>query len=145
MKKYNKYITFSQTLISWVSDNDPQYIVTDLLRCIKIPAKLNGYYYIRHCILMLMEKPATQNYTAGKLYREASDSFDVSAECVEHCIRRSFEKSWDSGKLNDICDMLSISRPMYTEKPSAYEFIADISNILRVYLNIGAGNRLNNN
>ncbi|GHU45804.1 hypothetical protein FACS1894120_1370 [Clostridia bacterium] len=137
MQNFNaRHSKLSLSMVSWVKSCELEYLITEIIRTVKIPTKISGYYYLRQSILTLVELEGACIYSAGKLYKEVAKKFNTSAEQVERCARHALNKAWNDGTLNNVCSILEISSPLYTMKPSAYMFITDIANILCVYRNM---------
>ena len=134
--KPEKFSPFSNTLVALVNDRNLEHVVTEALRIMKIPAKLCGYNYIRQSIMILMYGDGTKKRLVCELYKEVADKCGTSPERVERGIRHALGKAWDNGTLNNLCAPFKLGSPLFMKKPSGYEFIAEIANILQVYRNI---------
>lgn len=85
----------SQRLNASAERVDPETYITDLLLSLGITTKHNGFYYLRHAIL-LMSKDPSQSVTKV-LYPAVGHNFGCSKENVERSIRTALDYAWERG------------------------------------------------
>lgn len=114
--------------------DDLEVIVTDVILLIGIPAHVKGYHYIRCAIINCIENPTMLNSVTKILYPTVAKEFDTSSSRVERAIRHAIEIAWDRGDIDTLNSYFGYTINNQRGKPTNSEFIAMISDKLRLKL-----------
>lgn len=106
--------------------------VTDIIRDIGIPANIKGYQYIREGIIMAVNDANMLNYITKLLYPTIAKKYKTTSSSVERAIRHAIEVAWSRGQIDVINDMFGYTVNAGKGKPTNSEFIALISDKLRI-------------
>lgn len=115
-----------------LSENKLEMTVTDILRQIGVPAHIKGYYYLRSAIIMTVNNPQMIDAVTKLLYPAIAKEFDTTPSRVERAVRHAIEISWDRGDMDVINSYFGYTVSTSKGKPTNSEFIAMISDKLRV-------------
>jgi len=108
--------------------------VTSILHEIGVPAHIRGYHYMREAILMAVEDLDVLNYITKELYPTIAKKCNTTPSRVERAIRHAIEVAWSRGKVEIIDNMFGYTINNHKGKPTNSEFIALISDRLRLEL-----------
>jgi len=108
--------------------------VTGILHEIGVPAHIRGYHYMREAILMAVEDLDVLNYITKELYPTIAKKCNTTPSRVERAIRHAIEVAWSRGKVEIIDNMFGYTINNHKGKPTNSEFIALISDRLRLEL-----------
>ena len=117
-----------------LDNRDIQIQVTKLLHALGIPSHIKGYQFIRSAILMVYENPGFIGGITKELYPDLSIKFNTSIPRVERAIRHAIEVSWLRGDIDLMEEIFGHSVDIDRAKPTNSEFIAMISDKLRLSL-----------
>ena len=106
--------------------------VTDILRSVGIPAHIRGYYYLRSAIMLTTVDPQMINAVTKVLYPAIAEEFDALPSCVERAIRHAINVSWSNASPDVISNYFGHTFSSKNGKPTNSEFIAMISDKLRI-------------
>ena len=106
--------------------------VTDIIREIGIPAHIKGYQYIREGIIMAVNDGNMVNYITKLLYPTIAKKYKTTSSSVERAIRHAIEVAWSRGKIEVLNGMFGYTVSAGKGKPTNSEFIALISDKLRM-------------
>ncbi|MBQ0009993.1 MAG: sporulation transcription factor Spo0A [Ruminococcus sp.] len=106
--------------------------VTRILHKIGVPAHIKGYQYLRTAILMVIEDNDLINSVTKVLYPAVSKKYQTTASRVERAIRHAIEVAWDRGDLDVLTSYFGYTIQSERGKPTNSEFIAMISDNLRL-------------
>jgi len=106
--------------------------ITNILHDIGVPAHIKGYGYVRHAILLATEDPEMINAVTKLLYPSVAKHFGTTASRVERAIRHAIEVAWDRGDLDTLQSYFGYTVNSAKGKPTNSEFIAMISDDLRM-------------
>ncbi len=106
--------------------------VTKLLHEIGVPAHIRGFNYMRECILMAVEDADVLNYITKELYPNVAKTCNTTPSRVERAIRHAIEVAWGRGNLDTKDNLFSYTINLNKGKPTNSEFIALISDKLRL-------------
>ena len=113
--------------------------ITDLLHEIGIPAHIKGYMYLRTAILQTYENIDFLGQITKVLYPEIAKTYSTTSSRVERAIRHAIEVAWNRGNVDAIDEIFGYTVSASKAKPTNSEFIAMISDKLRL------DNKLKNN
>lgn len=111
---------------------DLEIIVTDVILLLGIPAHVKGYQYIRCAIINCIETPNMLNSVTKVLYPTVADEFQTSPSRVERAIRHAIEIAWDRGDIETLNSYFGYTVNNQRGKPTNSEFIAMISDKIRL-------------
>ena len=98
--------------------------VTEILHEIGVPAHIKGYHYLRDSIIMSVERPEIIN----------AKKYDTTSSRVERAIRHAIEVAWDRGDIDVLNSYFGYTIHNDRGKPTNSEFIAMISDRLRLQI-----------
>lgn len=110
--------------------------VTSILHEIGVPAHIKGYHYLRDSILMSIEKPEIINAVTKQLYPTVAKKYDTTSSRVERAIRHAIEVAWDRGDVDVLNSYFGYTIHNDRGKPTNSEFIAMISDKIRLQLKV---------
>lgn len=108
--------------------------VTEILHEIGVPAHIKGYHYLRDSIIMSVEKPEIINAVTKQLYPSVAKKYETTSSRVERAIRHAIEVAWDRGDIDVLNSYFGYTIHNDRGKPTNSEFIAMISDKLRLQL-----------
>ncbi len=108
--------------------------VTEILHQIGVPAHIKGYHYLRDSIIMAIETPDIINAVTKRLYPSVAKRYDTTASRVERAIRHAIEVAWDRGDVDILNSYFGYTIHNTRGKPTNSEFIAMISDRLRLHM-----------
>ena len=108
--------------------------VTEILHQIGVPAHIKGYHYLRDSIIMSVEKPEIINAVTKQLYPSVAKKYSTTSSRVERAIRHAIEVAWDRGDVEVLNSYFGYTIQGSRGKPTNSEFIAMISDKLRLAL-----------
>ncbi|HOE77781.1 MAG TPA: sporulation transcription factor Spo0A [Bacilli bacterium] len=106
--------------------------ITDILHEVGVPAHIKGYLYLREAITMVYNNVELLGSITKTLYPEIAHRFYTTASRVERAIRHAIEVAWVRGNVEAISDIFSYTISYNKSKPTNSEFIAMISDRLRL-------------
>lgn len=113
---------------------DLEVMVTEIIHQIGVPAHIKGYHYLRDSIIMVVEQPHIINSVTKKLYTAVADKNETTSSRVERAIRHAIEVAWDRGDVEVLNSYFGYTVHNQRGKPTNSEFIAMISDKLRLIL-----------
>lgn len=113
---------------------DLECLVTDVIHQIGIPAHIKGYHFIRYAIMLCVENSEMINSITKLLYPTVAAKFKTTSSRVERAIRHAIELAWDRGDIDVIDSYFGYTIKSSKGKPTNSEFIALISDKLRLDL-----------
>ncbi len=108
--------------------------VTEIIHQIGVPAHIKGYHYLREAIIMSVNDPDIINSVTKQLYPAVAKSFSTTSSRVERAIRHAIEVAWDRGDVDVLNSYFGYTIHNTKGKPTNSEFIAMISDRLRLQL-----------
>lgn len=127
-------IPHSSALLEELTAPDLELLVTDILHQIGVPAHIKGYNYLRDSILMVLQNPHLINAVTKKLYTAVATKNETTPSRVERAIRHAIEVAWDRGDVDVLNSYFGYTVHVGRGKPTNSEFIAMISDKLRLKL-----------
>lgn len=109
-----------------------EMVVTDIIHTIGIPAHIKGYHYLREAIMLAINDSEMLESVTKLLYPTVARKFDTSASRVERAIRHAIETAWDRGDVDVLNKMFGYTINGGKGKPTNSEFIALITDNLRL-------------
>lgn len=124
------------TSINAPSDNELEMKLTDIILQIGIPAHIKGYHYLRTGIIFVMKDPQLINAVTKQLYPMIAKKHGTTATRVERAIRHAIEVAWERGDPATLQSYFGNTMQLERGKPSNSEFIAVLSDKLRLKFDI---------
>ena len=109
-----------------------EHKVTDIIVEIGVPAHVKGYCYLRTAIMLTAQRPDLIYAMTKELYPAVGDIYDTTSQRVERAIRHAIELAWDNGDMDILSNYFSYRIRKSTDKPTNSEFIATISDKIRL-------------
>ena len=110
--------------------------VTDIIHQIGVPAHIKGYQYLREAIILSINDTEMMNSVTKVLYPTVAKRFSTTSSRVERAIRHAIEVAWDRGDVDVLSSYFGYTIQNTRGKPTNSEFIAMISDKLRLQLKI---------
>ena len=112
-------------------DSD-ELTVTEILHQIGVPAHIKGYQFLRDAILLTIADHGYINAVTKRLYPEIAKRNMTTASRVERAIRHAIEVAWDRGDVDTLNSYFGYTIHNLRGKPTNSEFIAMISDKIRL-------------
>lgn len=109
-----------------------EYIVTDIIHQIGIPAHIKGYHYMRTAIILSINDEDMINCVTKLLYPTVAEKYNTTPSRVERAIRHAIEIAWDRGDVDILNSIFGYTVHNTRGKPTNSEFIALIADKLRL-------------
>ena len=110
--------------------------VTAIIHEVGVPAHIKGYQYLREAIIIAVNDMDVINAVTKVLYPEVAKRFNTTPSRVERAIRHAIEVAWDRGDLETLQRFFGYTVSNAKGKPTNSEFIAMISDRIRLKLKI---------
>ncbi|MCL1832618.1 MAG: sporulation transcription factor Spo0A [Oscillospiraceae bacterium] len=123
--------TVSYNIHENIPDNI-EYVVTDIIHQIGIPAHIKGYHYLRTAILLAVDDADMINHITKKLYPTVAKHYSTTSSRVERAIRHAIEIAWDRGNVETLNSFFGYTIHTAKGKPTNSEFIALIADKLKL-------------
>ena len=120
-----------------ISDSDLEMMITDIIHQIGVPAHIKGYHYLREAIILSIKNTEIINSVTKLLYPTVAKKYSTTSSRVERAIRHAIEVAWDRGDIDVLNGYFGYTIQNERGKPTNSEFIAMISDKLRLKLKIG--------
>lgn len=111
---------------------DMEVVVTEVIHQLGVPAHIKGYHYLREAILASLEQKELLESVTKMLYPTVAKKFDTTSSRVERAIRHAIEIAWDRGNLDTLNSFFGYTVNTCKGKPTNSEFIALITDKLRL-------------
>ena len=112
--------------------------VTQVMLLLGIPANIKGYQYIREGILLSINDMEMVNYITKLLYPSIAKRYKTTSSRVERSIRHAIDVAWERGTMANLEKVFGYPVYFHKDKPTNSEFIALISDMLRLHETIAS-------
>ena len=119
-----------------VTDPELGLMVTEIIHQIGVPAHIKGYHYLREAIILSVKNSEIINSVTKLLYPTVAKNHGTTSSRVERAIRHAIEVAWDRGDIDVLNSYFGYTIQNDRGKPTNSEFIAMISDKLRLRLKI---------
>ena len=119
-----------------VTDPELELMVTEIIHQIGVPAHIKGYHYVREAIILSVKNSEIINSVTKLLYPTVAKNHGTTSSRVERAIRHAIEVAWDRGDIDVLNSYFGYTIQNDRGKPTNSEFIAMISDKLRLRLKI---------
>lgn len=120
-----------------VTDTQLELIITNIIHEIGVPAHIKGYQYIRYSIMLAVKDENVIGSITKTLYPTVAKKHNTTSSRVERAIRHAIEVAWDRGDIDTINSYFGYTVQNNKGKPTNSEFIAMISDKIRLQLKAG--------
>lgn len=118
------------------NNSDLEVLVSEIMHQIGVPAHIKGYQYLREAIILSINDTEMMNSVTKVLYPTVAKRFSTTSSRVERAIRHAIEVAWDRGDVDVLSSYFGYTIQNSRGKPTNSEFIAMISDKLRLQLKI---------
>lgn len=117
-----------------LTDSELELMVTEIIHQIGVPAHIKGYHYLRESIILSVKNSEIINSVTKLLYPTVAKKYNTTSSRVERAIRHAIEVAWDRGDIDVLNSYFGYTIQNDRGKPTNSEFIAMISDKLRLQL-----------
>ena len=117
-------------------DRELEIIISDVMRQIGVPAHIKGYQFLRQAILLSVREPENLHAVTKVLYPSVAKKNNTTSSRVERAIRHAIEVAWDRGDVDVLSSYFGYTIENSRGKPTNSEFIAMISDKLRLEMKV---------
>ena len=117
-----------------LTDSELELMVTEIIHQIGVPAHIKGYHYLRESIILSVKNSDIINSVTKLLYPTVAKKYNTTSSRVERAIRHAIEVAWDRGDIDVLNSYFGYTIQNDRGKPTNSEFIAMISDKLRLQL-----------
>lgn len=117
-----------------VTDTGLELMITEIIHQIGVPAHIKGYHYLREAIVLSVKDVEIINSVTKLLYPAVAKKYKTTSSRVERAIRHAIEVAWDRGDVDMLDSYFGFTIQNERGKPTNSEFIAMISDKLRLKL-----------
>ncbi len=118
------------------NNNDLEVTVSEIMHQIGVPAHIKGYQYLREAIILSINDGEMMSSVTKVLYPTVAKMYSTTSSRVERAIRHAIEVAWDRGDVDVLSSYFGYTIQSERGKPTNSEFIAMISDKLRLRLKI---------
>ncbi len=118
------------------NDTDLQMTVSEIMHQIGVPAHIKGYQYLREAIVLSINDREMMGSVTKVLYPTVAKTYSTTSSRVERAIRHAIEVAWDRGDVDVLSSYFGYTIQNSRGKPTNSEFIAMISDKLRLRMKI---------
>lgn len=115
-------------------EENVEALVTNVIHEVGVPAHIKGYQYLREAIIMVINDIDVINQITKCLYPQIANKFHTTPSRVERAIRHAIEVAWGRGEQKTVENIFGYTISAAKGKPTNSEFIAMISDKLRLEL-----------
>jgi len=124
-------------IVKGVNSEDNEYddlkiAVTDIIHNLGVPAHIKGYRYLREAIISSFEDVELLESITKMLYPKVAAKYSTTPTRVERAIRHAIEAAWIRGECETFKTLFGYDMNSYKGKPTNSEFIAVITDKLRL-------------
>ncbi len=137
MVKRNGAKNEKQNHVAIEDTKELEIVISDIMRQIGVPAHIKGYQYLRQSILLTVNDPDLMHAVTKILYPTVAKQNNTTSSRVERAIRHAIEVAWDRGDVDVLSSYFGYTIQNSRGKPTNSEFIAMISDKLRLDMKVG--------
>ena len=115
-------------------EDNIEALVTNVIHEVGVPAHIKGYQYLREANIMVINDIDVINQITKCLYPQIANKFHTTPSRVERAIRHAIEVAWGRGEQKTVENIFGYTISAAKGKPTNSEFIAMISDKLRLEL-----------
>src|SRR5699024_7685392 len=110
--------------------------ITNIIQEIGVPAHIKGYLYLREAISIVIDDMDYLGAVTKELYPAVASKFNTTPSRVGRAIRHAIEVAWNRGEVETLNKIFGYTINNNKGKPTNSEFIALISDKLRLEQNV---------
>lgn len=114
------------------SDDELEFMISDIMRQIGVPAHIKGYLYLRTAIMLCISDSEMLGSVTKILYPTVAKKYSTTSSRVERAIRHAIEVAWDRGDVDVLSSYFGYTIQAQRGKPTNSEFIAMISDKIKL-------------
>lgn len=122
-----------------------EVVVTEVIHQLGVPAHIKGYYYLREAILASLSNKELLDSVTKMLYPYVAKTYMTTPSRVERAIRHAIEIAWDRGNIDTLNSFFGYTVDTCKGKPTNSEFIALITDKLRLKYKVYYGSKTSQN
>ena len=126
------YFTASEEASSIDKTKNLETEVTNIMHEIGFSVYRVGYQYLKDAIIMSVENREVINSLTEVVYPTIAKMYQITPSRVERAIRHAIEIAWNVGKMDTIDELFGYTINSGKRKPTNLEFIAIISDKIRL-------------
>jgi len=111
-----------------------ELVISDIMHQIGVPAHIKGYQYLREAIMISVDDGEMMHSVTKVLYPTVAKRYKTTSSRVERAIRHAIEVAWDRGDVDVLSSYFGYTIQNSRGKPTNSEFIAMISDKLRLQM-----------
>jgi len=115
-----------------------ELVISDIMHQIGVPAHIKGYQYLREAIMISVGDGEMMHSVTKVLYPTVAKRYKTTSSRVERAIRHAIEVAWDRGDVDVLSSYFGYTIQNSRGKPTNSEFIAMISDKLRLQMHPAA-------
>lgn len=135
-KRINRIVSWKGEKLSHKSrtytDDEIEFIISDIMRQIGVPAHIKGYLYLRTSIMLCINDSEMLGSVTKILYPTVAKQYNTTASRVERAIRHAIEVAWDRGDVDVLSSYFGYTIQAQRGKPTNSEFIAMITDKIKL-------------
>lgn len=135
MVNWNSGKSENTPAFSFEDKKELEIVISDIMRQIGVPAHIKGYQYLRQAIMLTVNDPELMHAVTKILYPTVAKQNNTTSSRVERAIRHAIEVAWDRGDVDVLSSYFGYTIQNSRGKPTNSEFIAMISDKLRLSMN----------
>lgn len=116
---------------------DTELVISDIMRQIGVPAHIKGYQYLRTAIDLCINDSEMLESVTKLLYPTVAKMYSTTSSRVERAIRHAIEVAWDRGDVDVLSSYFGYTIQSDRGKPTNSEFIAMISDRIKLSMTNG--------
>lgn len=113
-------------------ERDLESNIAKIFHEIGVPAHIKGYLYLREAIWLVYHDVELLGSVTKVLYPKIAEKYHTTPSRVERAIRHAIEVAWNRGNLESLSSLFGYPVNLSKTKPTNSEFIALISDRLRL-------------
>jgi len=121
-----------------INEDNLEAIITDVIHEIGVPAHIKGYNYLREAITLCIQDKEFINSITKMLYPTVARNYQTTSSRVERAIRHAIEVAWNRGREEILNSIFGYTIDTNKGKPTNGEFIAMISDSIRLKMKSSA-------
>ncbi|MBQ8562281.1 MAG: sporulation transcription factor Spo0A [Firmicutes bacterium] len=118
-------------------NNDLEVDITNMIHEVGVPAHIKGYQFLRDAITLVVTRPEILGCITKELYPTIAMMNNTTPSRVERAIRHAIELAWNRGRIETLEALFGYTIKHEKGKPTNSEFIAIISDKLRLERKVG--------
>lgn len=114
------------------NEKDLEWIITEMIHEIGVPAHIKGYQYLRDSLLLSVQDMDILNSITKQLYPEIAKMHHTTSSRVERAIRHAITVAWNRGSIEMMEELFGYNIKAGLGRPTNSEFIALIADKIRL-------------